>query len=59
MMALKRKKAYESQIEKLGGARLTIEQQLMTIEGASVSLEAMKAMRMGARTMQIIHNHMF
>ena len=58
MMALKRKKAYESQIEKLGGARLTIEQQLMTIEGASVSLEAMKAMRMGARTMQIIHNHM-
>ena len=58
MMALKRKKAYEGQIEKLAGARLTIEQQLMTIEGAHVSLEAMNAMRMGARTMKTIHNHM-
>lgn len=58
-MALKRKKTYESQIDKLSGARLTIEQQLMTIEGAHVSLEAMNAMRMGARTMKTIHNHMF
>jgi charged multivesicular body protein 4A/B len=59
MMALKRKKTYESQVEKLSGARLTIEQQLMTIEGAHVSLEAMNAMRMGARAMKSIHNHMF
>mmetsp|Transcript_61 Transcript_61/g.81 ORF Transcript_61/g.81 Transcript_61/m.81 type:complete len:219 (+) Transcript_61:15-671(+) len=58
MMALKRKNTYEGQIEKLSGAQLTIEQQLMTIEGAHVSLEAMNAMRMGARTMQTIHNHM-
>lgn len=58
MMALKRKKQYENQIEKLSGARLTIEQQMMTIENAQVSLEAMNAMRMGAHTMRTIHNHM-
>mmetsp|Transcript_22379 Transcript_22379/g.38220 ORF Transcript_22379/g.38220 Transcript_22379/m.38220 type:complete len:216 (-) Transcript_22379:97-744(-) len=58
MMALKRKATYEGEIEKLSGARLTIEQQLMTIEGSHVSLEAMNAMRMGAQTMKVIHNHM-
>jgi len=58
MMALKRKKTYEAQIAKLSGARMTIEQQLMAIEGATVSLEAMNAMKAGAAAMKSIHGEM-
>lgn len=57
-MCLKRKKTYETQMEKLSGARMTIEQQVMTLEGASVSLEAMNAMKMGANSMKTIHKDM-
>ncbi|KAL6079608.1 ESCRT-III subunit protein snf7 [Balamuthia mandrillaris] len=55
LMALKRKKTYEQQRDKISGAMSTIEQQLMAIEGAAVSLEAMKAMRIGAQAMRGIH----
>jgi len=55
LMCLKRKKTYEGQIEKISGARMTIEQQVMTLEGANVSLEAMNAMKMGAASMKAIH----
>lgn len=58
-MCLKRKKTYESQMEKISGARMTIEQQVMTLEGANVSLEAMNAMRMGAQSMKSIHKDMY
>lgn len=59
LMCLKRKKTYEVQVEKLMGARMTIEQQVMTLEGANVSLEAMNAMKMGAASMKTIHNDMY
>jgi len=55
LMCLKRKKTYEGQIEKISGARMTIEQQAMTLEGANVSLEAMNAMKLGAASMKAIH----
>eukprot|EP01114_Cavostelium_apophysatum_P010511 TRINITY_DN2433_c0_g1_i1.p1 TRINITY_DN2433_c0_g1~~TRINITY_DN2433_c0_g1_i1.p1 ORF type:complete len:215 (-),score=71.42 TRINITY_DN2433_c0_g1_i1:80-724(-) len=55
LMCLKRKKTYEGQMEKLSGARMTLEQQVMTLEGANVSLEAMNAMKMGAASMKSIH----
>jgi len=55
LMCLKRKKTYEAQMEKIAGAQMTIEQQVMTLEGANVSLEAMKAMKMGASSMKAIH----
>lgn len=58
LMCLKRKKQYEGQIEKLAGARMTIEQQVMTLEGASVSKEALDAMKMGATSMKAIHKDM-
>jgi len=58
LMCLKRKKTYESQLDKLSGARMTIEQQVMTLEGANVSLEAMNAMKMGATSMKAIHKNM-
>jgi len=58
LMCLKRKKTYEAQVEKLAGARMTIETQVMTLEGANVNLEAMNAMKMGATTMKAIHRDM-
>jgi charged multivesicular body protein 4 len=58
-MALKRKKAYEGQIDKIMGARMTIETQVMTIENANVNLEAMNAMKSGADAMKKIHGAMY
>ncbi|KAI1295056.1 ESCRT-III subunit protein snf7 [Mortierella claussenii] len=58
LMALKRKKQYEGQIEKISGSRLTIETQVMAIENANVNLETMKAMRAGAEAMKGIHGAM-
>ncbi|KAI8997354.1 Snf7 family [Pilobolus umbonatus] len=57
-MALKRKKAYENNIEKISGARMTIETQMMAIENANVNLETMNAMRAGAEAMKGIHGTM-
>lgn len=59
MMCLKRKKTYEGQIDKIAGARMTIDTQVSAIEGANVSLEAMNVMRMGAQTMKDIHKNMY
>ncbi|CAG8485608.1 16684_t:CDS:2 [Acaulospora morrowiae] len=58
MMALKRKKQYENQIEKIGGARITIEAQVMAIENANVNLETIRAMEKGAEAMKAIHGSM-
>ncbi|KAF9974772.1 ESCRT-III subunit protein snf7 [Actinomortierella ambigua] len=58
LMALKRKKQFETQIEKILGSRLTIETQVMAIESANVNLETMKAMRAGADAMKGIHRDM-
>jgi len=57
LMCLKRKKTYEAQMEKIGGARATIEQQMLTLEGANVSLEAMNAMTQAAAAMEAIHRN--
>lgn len=57
MMCLKRKKTYESQIDKIAGARMTIDTQVSAIEGASLSMDAMNVMRMGAATMKDIHKN--
>jgi len=58
MMALKRKQTYMAQMEKISGARMTIETMVMAIENSSVNLEAMNALKLGAATMQNMHNHM-
>ncbi|CAO3626868.1 2-Hacid_dh_C domain-containing protein [Mucor velutinosus] len=58
LMALKRKKTYEANIEKINGARMTIETQMMAIENANVNLETMGAMRAGAEAMKNIHGSM-
>ncbi|KAI8919076.1 hypothetical protein PhCBS80983_g04656 [Powellomyces hirtus] len=58
LMALKRKKAYEEQISKIMGSRMTLEQQVMAIENANVNLETMNAMKAGAEAMKQIHGHL-
>ncbi|ORX89199.1 hypothetical protein K493DRAFT_331227 [Basidiobolus meristosporus CBS 931.73] len=55
LMALKRKKQYEVQIEKISGSRMTIETQVMAIESANVNLETMNAMKAGSDAMKNIH----
>ncbi|KAJ3414085.1 ESCRT-III subunit protein snf7 [Chytridiales sp. JEL 0842] len=55
LMALKRKKAYEAQVDKIMGSRMTLEQQKMAIETANVNLQTMNAMKMGADAMKSIH----
>ncbi|KAJ3192692.1 hypothetical protein HK101_006114 [Irineochytrium annulatum] len=58
LMALKRKKAYEGQVEKIMGSRMTLEQQMMAIEGANINLETMNAMKAGASAMKAIHGEL-
>jgi uncharacterized glyoxalase superfamily protein PhnB len=59
LMALKRKKAYEDQISKIMGTRMTLETQVMAIENANVNLETMNAMKAGAEAMKQIHGTMY
>ncbi|RKP25682.1 Snf7 family, partial [Syncephalis pseudoplumigaleata] len=58
LMALKRKKKYEEQIEQTTGARMTLETQAMAIEGANINLEAINAMKVGAKAIRDIHGSM-
>ncbi|KAJ2909740.1 ESCRT-III subunit protein snf7 [Coemansia aciculifera] len=58
LAALKRKHLYELQLEKMGGTRMTLEAQAMSIEAANVNLETMKAMERGAEAMKHIHQNM-
>lgn len=58
IFALKRKKMYEAEIEKLQGARMTLETQVMTLESAHVNMETFTALRSGANQMKAIHGQM-
>lgn len=58
LQALKRKKMYESQIEKIEGTRMTIETQILAIEETSVNVQAMDAITAGAATMKRLHQSM-
>ena len=53
--ALKRKKAYESNLMKIENQVDSLETQLTAIEGANLNLETMKAMKQGALAMKQIH----
>jgi len=59
IMSLKRKKAYDGQIQNLSGARLTIETQIMAIESATTHFAALSAMQEGARAMKSLNNNMY
>ncbi len=58
-MALKRKKMYENEIEKMMGARMNLETQLINIENASVNVETINAMKTGASALKSLHGNMY
>jgi len=53
--ALRRKKAYETELDRLAGTRLTLETQVNTIESANLNAETMSAMKKGADALKVIH----
>ncbi|KAK9479253.1 Snf7-domain-containing protein [Lipomyces japonicus] len=56
--ALKRKKMYESNLDKLQGQIATLESQSNAIESANLNFETMKVMQSGAKAMKQIHGSM-
>jgi charged multivesicular body protein 4 len=58
-MALKRKKIYESQMEKLGFARMNIDTQILAIENATTNYAALDAMKVGANALKTISQRIY
>lgn len=59
MRALQRKKGSEAELDRLGGTRLQLEQQINTLESANLNVETMQVMRKAADALSVIHNKMF
>ncbi|SNX86363.1 related to SNF7 protein [Melanopsichium pennsylvanicum] len=53
--ALRQKKAYENELDRIAGTRMTLETQVNAIESANMNLETMTAMRKGADALKTIH----
>jgi len=53
--ALRRKKQFETELERLGGTRLTLETQVNAIESANINANTMEAMKKGADALKVIH----
>lgn len=56
--ALKRKKMFELELERVQGQIATLEAQSNAIESANLNFETMKVMQSGARAMKNIHGNM-
>ncbi|WOO81261.1 Vacuolar-sorting protein SNF7 [Vanrija pseudolonga] len=54
--ALRQKKAFENELDKLAGTRLTLETQVNAIESANLNAETMLAMKKGADALKSIHS---
>eukprot|EP00008_Paramoeba_atlantica_P007419 CAMPEP_0201477840 /NCGR_PEP_ID=MMETSP0151_2-20130828/2797_1 /ASSEMBLY_ACC=CAM_ASM_000257 /TAXON_ID=200890 /ORGANISM="Paramoeba atlantica, Strain 621/1 / CCAP 1560/9" /LENGTH=114 /DNA_ID=CAMNT_0047858699 /DNA_START=12 /DNA_END=356 /DNA_ORIENTATION=+ len=52
MHAVKKRRTYAQQIDRISNARLTIETQIMHIEQAAINIEAIQIMSLGADTMR-------
>lgn len=57
MVAMKRKKAYESQIERLNNQRFNIEQIQMKLEEATIDMETFNAQRNGAEAIKGVYGN--
>eukprot|EP01090_Pellita_catalonica_P003481 TRINITY_DN13151_c0_g1_i1.p1 TRINITY_DN13151_c0_g1~~TRINITY_DN13151_c0_g1_i1.p1 ORF type:complete len:218 (+),score=63.47 TRINITY_DN13151_c0_g1_i1:56-709(+) len=55
---LKRKKTYDAQLDKLLNQRLAVDQQLMALEGAAVTVESVRAMSQGSAALGSIQKTM-
>ncbi|EPQ27625.1 uncharacterized protein PFL1_04763 [Pseudozyma flocculosa PF-1] len=56
--ALRQKKVYENELDKIAGTRMTLETQVNAIESANMNFETMQAMRQGAAALKSIHGSM-
>ncbi|KAK9370801.1 Snf7-domain-containing protein [Lipomyces kononenkoae] len=56
--ALKRKKMFEAELERVQGQIATLESQSNAIESANINFETMKVMQAGAKAMKQIHGNM-
>ncbi|KAK9468117.1 Snf7-domain-containing protein [Lipomyces arxii] len=56
--ALKRKKMFEAELERVQGQIATLESQSSAIESANINFETMKVMQAGAKAMKQIHGNM-
>jgi len=54
MFLLKKKKLYESEIEKIGNVKITLETQIMNLESASQNAQTFQAMNAGRYAMEKI-----
>jgi len=55
LAALRRKKQFETELDRLGGTRLTLETQVNAIESANINANTMEAMKKGADALKVIH----
>jgi len=53
--ALRRKKQYETEMERIGNTRLTLETQVNALESANINHETMTAMKRGSEALKVIH----
>jgi hypothetical protein len=58
LFELKRKKMFEAEVAKLQGARITLDSQIIALESASINMETVKAMKVGADAMKHIHGNL-
>merc|ERR1719164_381224 len=58
LFCMKRKKMYEAEVEKISGARMTLEQQTLALEGQATMMEGVRAMQQGARALKSGHQNM-
>lgn len=56
LMILKRKKMYEVELSKIEGMKLTLESQIIALEGATLNIQTFKAMKECSNTMKQIRN---
>ncbi|KAH7887795.1 Snf7-domain-containing protein [Phlebopus sp. FC_14] len=56
--ALRRKKASEAEMDRLGGQRLQLELQINTLESANLNAETMQAMKKASDVLSSIHGNM-
>lgn len=57
--ALKRKKASEQELDRLGGTRLQLEMQVNTLESANLNSETLAAMKKASVALKDIHGNMY
>ena len=50
---------FEAEVNKLQGARITLDSQMMSLESASVTIGTLEAMKQGADAMKKLRGNMF